>query len=66
MHVIISGIYHFFNIWDYTYPIEGIQVIIGNYVYVHARHDYWYSYSHINVIRGQIWIVGLCICISGN
>jgi len=40
MNVIISGIYPFFNIWDYTYPIEGIQVVIRNYVYVHAKHDY--------------------------
>jgi hypothetical protein len=61
MHVIICGIYPFFNIWDYIYPIEGIQVVIRNYVYVHAKHD------HILMLLGvKYGFVGLCICISHN
>jgi hypothetical protein len=42
----------FFNIRDYTYPAEGIQALIGNYVYSHDTQGYGTSYPHANVTRG--------------
>jgi hypothetical protein len=52
MNVIISGIYPFFNIWDYTYPIEGIPVIIRNYVYMYMLGVIIGIHIHILMLLG--------------